>query len=994
MQKQISDKAGTKEKEGLAKITISTTEGTLGSFVKDMNTLARMAVSAMNPGTYFQMKDRLIDQAKGTGSVDMYVQKSELKTAFNALSKQIGKWNGAGYTDSNGELVNSHEAQYDIKAQDINYVTGYLNLHGKKAQTRAKAEASAVAGGQLIPSPTEKNPDRYKFMLPAPDDIKNTDRDWVKQRRDAVFFGSMKFSHDEAVKLKQEKDEKELQRQINEVKKNKLETDRARAKNAREIQKLEALELKEKLAVSKEVEKALADEEKQKKRDEAKAQKEAEKEEKRVKAQERKYEKTFFNEDQRLQKEIEEGLAYWDRKEKKEEELAIAKKEKEQELHDKKEQQLYDIFRKAEIKEAEEKKKKEEKDKAKADADKAKKQKAEKRQEAVRQMEHEHLKHEELRKMRQLLGVIGSGIVILTDIARRILTTVMDFSTKQLSSTIEANALSVPVTAVRNFGYFEIAKGLERGTVAGTIKDFQTAFGDVTALDEKKLEILARVIGTDVEKMVRSGLGGENPAKLMELTFDKFFKQFLEGKNSLGQTVGQEQARRELTSVLNKISPQLGKIFSVATYQHTSGLNRDFSTWQEFMGTAPGTKALWFDQTSVNNVGEVINDIKAKLTIFSDDILTKLSLAMSGFADTVSNIRLGMNAETNLELNAKNRQKHKKYIERNTSAKNLARKRFAQKLKEDYDMELPDNLSEDNMLAVQDFALRFNEKQDVEAQALLSQILVYDNRIKLSEKELAKGPGEEVFDYPTVMSSENIASEVTERTRELYLLENAIDSDSSGNHLTERQRLTEGTYDTKTTKSAMKTLFENDDRVFFKQNDKGRWTWSEQADTEIGKGIIKALEKATKKKGDRLLQYLVSNGVDPVTLLGGEIEDIVLKAIEPYFGGKGYRFYNKAENAYFDKQEESIGAEVFATDTAIKEGLIPNIVHEANVNVDASYKDKQLTIIVNNDINGKKESKTRQFAVPNANTNNTFSFSIKSDEDKGSINGLQMTTGQ
>ena len=954
-----------------------------------------MAVSAMNPGTYFQMTDRRIDQVKGTGSVDMYVQKSELKTVFNTLNKQIGKWNGAGYVDSNGELVNSHEAQYDIKVQDINYVTGHLNLHGKKAQTRAKAEASAIAGGQLVPSPTEKNPDRYKFMLPAPDDIENTDRDWVKQRRDAVFFGSMKFSHDEAVKLKQEKDEKELQRQINEVKKNKLDTDRARAKNAREIQKLEALELKEKLAVSKEVEKALADEEKQKKRNEVKAQKEAEKEEKRVKAQERKYEKTFFNEDQRLQKEIEEGLAYWDRKDKKERELAIAKKEKEQEQHDKKEQELYDIFRKAEIKEAEEKKKKEEKDKAKADADKAKKQKAEKRQEAVRQIEHEHLKQEELRKMKQLLGVISSGIVILVDIARRILTTVMDFSTKQLSNTIEANTLSVPVTAVRNFGYFETAKGLEKGTVTGSIKDFQTAFGDVTALDEKKLEILARVIGTDVEKMVRSGLGGENPAKLMELTFDKFFKQYLEGKNSLGQTVGQEQARRELTSVLNKISPQLGKIFSVATYQHTSGLNRDFSTWQEFIGTAPGTKALWFDQTSVNNVGEVINDIKAKLTVFRDDILTKLSLVLSGFADAVDNIRFGNNADTNLELNARNRQKHKQYIETNTSAKNLALKRLEQKLKQDYNMKLPDNISEDdNQLVVQDLALRFNEKQDVEAQSLLSQILVYENKIKISEKELAKGPGEKVNDYPTVMSTDIIASEVTAKAKELYQLENAIDSDSSGNHLTERQKLAEGTYDTRTTKSAMQTLFEKDDRVFFKQNDKGRWVWGDLADTEIGKGIIKALEKATKKKGDKLLQYLVSNGVDPVTLLGGEIESTVLKAIEPYFGGKGYKFYTQAESAYFDKQEDSVGAEVFATDTAIKEGLIPNIVHEANVNVEASYKDKQLTIIVNNDINGKKESKTRHFDVPNASTNNTFNFSIKSDEDKGNINGLQMTTGQ
>ena len=120
-------------------------------------------------------------------------------------------------------------------------------------------------------------------------------------------------------------------------------------------------------------------------------------------------------------------------------------------------------------------------------------------------------------------------------------------------------AHDVGVTALERRGYdiFDIAHGMEKGSTFGAIKSIQGMFGDVTALDEKALGTLARVMGSEVGEAVHSGMGGQNPDQLLEKIMDKYFKQYLSGRNSLGQQVGMEQARRELVTSLQSISPEI-----------------------------------------------------------------------------------------------------------------------------------------------------------------------------------------------------------------------------------------------------------------------------------------------------------------------------------------------------------------------------------------------------------------------------------------------------
>ena len=267
-------KIGYSSQDGLVRIVITndisneSARGALGHFETDMKKLANVVSQATNANTYFSAKTKSINPATGKAFYEMYIQQTELANAEQALRYQLGKMGGSGGAD------------YKYAYEQVKYATTYLNLYGKQAQARAKAEIADVAGGKILPAPTEKNPDRFKALIPLPDDVSEKDRAWIDERKKAIFQESIALSNVEKNRRKKEEEELETERQLALIQKEFKEVQKARLDNARIMQKLEEEELKEKANVDKQVAKYFEDEEAKKVKEEKRKAKEAEKEKK------------------------------------------------------------------------------------------------------------------------------------------------------------------------------------------------------------------------------------------------------------------------------------------------------------------------------------------------------------------------------------------------------------------------------------------------------------------------------------------------------------------------------------------------------------------------------------------------------------------------------------------------------------------------------------------------------------------------------------------
>lgn len=256
-------------------------------------------------------------------------------------------------------------------------------------------------------------------------------------------------------------------------------------------------------------------------------------------------------------------------------------------------------------------------------------------------------------------------VTVLTDIARRILTSVLASATKARGEAIQANALGMTYYQQRGFNQSDRAHGLAEGTTANAVADIQSMFGDVTNLDEKALESLARVMGGSVSEMVRSGMGGQDPAKLLEMIMNKYYESFKQGKNSLGQYVGQEDALRELTTVLNQISPNLAQIFSTMAVQSNTGMYKGrFGNYTEYMQTSMINRGGLTDVelSSFVALGDVINSTKDAFTQISDTLKVKVANSLASFIGKINDMRLGESADQKVEHNKANREKLKKSL--------------------------------------------------------------------------------------------------------------------------------------------------------------------------------------------------------------------------------------------------------------------------------------------------------------------------------------------
>lgn len=275
--------------------------------------------------------------------------------------------------------------------------------------------------------------------------------------------------------------------------------------------------------------------------------------------------------------------------------------------------------------------------------------------------EQERNKHKSPIRIFSLLTKILGVLTVGFDIVRRILSLVTEQGKKAVRTSTIAHNLGTNYQQARQIESAERVSGLGTGTITGAMSDVQSMFGNITNIDEGALETLALIMGSKIEDLVQSGIGGSNPEVLVGEIIDAWNERASTGYNSVGDYVGESQARRELYSLLNKVSPQLASIFALMQEQRTdeASLYKNlasgkFSDWVNGLSNVNrypvntiGEGLLKEVSQYANNVNDLIEQLKHGIAItFAEPAIAVLR--------SISNIRWGMTGKDNLDLDIKN----------------------------------------------------------------------------------------------------------------------------------------------------------------------------------------------------------------------------------------------------------------------------------------------------------------------------------------------------
>lgn len=221
----------------------------------------------------------------------------------------------------------------------------------------------------------------------------------------------------------------------------------------------------------------------------------------------------------------------------------------------------------------------------------------------------------------------------LYDVVKSIADSILSTAGRAFAATREGYSLGLSGSRVMEYTYAETAKGLEPGTITKAIESTSAKFQNITALDLNALRQLAVVLGPEIEKLVKSGIGGDNPEQLTNMILKGFIDKALKGENSVGMQVGTSRAIIELSEYLKKIDPNWANIFTRMMLDITSP-----NTSPETKAAARAGMTAWADQSvtvhaeldpnKVNN-GVVLtnlrNDLKATNEGVKDDLLLRLT---------------------------------------------------------------------------------------------------------------------------------------------------------------------------------------------------------------------------------------------------------------------------------------------------------------------------------------------------------------------------------
>lgn len=329
----------------------------------------------------------------------------------------------------------------------------------------------------------------------------------------------------------------------------------------------------------------------------------------------------------------------------------------------------------------------------KMEADAAKeeaRQKAKKEKEEARQkVKEERESKANRRKMLHWLTIVVSFLSGIADITRRILTASLARASEIKKEQVDAKSLGISYTNTREYKAQETAMGMKEGAFTSAIASLQSAFGDVTHLDDNALGELAKVLKGDVVEAINNGLGRSDPEKLMKTILNTYYERGQSGINSIGQQVGRYQAERELATALEKAGlNDLADVLRNMFYTNDTGIYKgrisNGDSFADYMGLSTaytmGYDAI--DNRHFAELGQVVDSVKSKFQSLKDS-LNKLVLdSIGGLIQKIDNWDIGKSAEeklkdtrTNIQLNAAAR-------DRLQNSADIARRQYTQMFSE------------------------------------------------------------------------------------------------------------------------------------------------------------------------------------------------------------------------------------------------------------------------------------------------------------------------
>ena len=287
------------------------------------------------------------------------------------------------------------------------------------------------------------------------------------------------------------------------------------------------------------------------------------------------------------------------------------------------------------------------------------------------------------RKMLHWLTIVVSFLAGIADITRRILTASLARASEIKKEQVEAKSLGISYTNAREYKAQETAMGMKEGTFTSAIASLQSAFGDVTHLDDNALGELAKVLKGDVVEAINNGLGRNDPEKLMKTILNAYYERGQSGVNSIGQRVGKFQAERELSTALEKAGlNDIANILRNMFYTNDTGIYKgrisNGDSFTDYMGL---TTAYTMGYDAVDNkhfaeLGQVVDSVKSKFQSLKDS-LNKLVLdSIGGLIQKIDNWDIGKSAEEKLQDNSTNIQLNADARDRLRNSANIARSQY------------------------------------------------------------------------------------------------------------------------------------------------------------------------------------------------------------------------------------------------------------------------------------------------------------------------------
>ena len=292
------------------------------------------------------------------------------------------------------------------------------------------------------------------------------------------------------------------------------------------------------------------------------------------------------------------------------------------------------------------------------------------------------------RKMLHWLTIVVGFLAGIADITRRILTASLARASEIKKGQLDAKSLGISYTNAREYKAQETAMGMKEGTFTSAIASLQSAFGDVTHLDDNALGELAKVLKGDVVEAINNGLGRSDPEKLMKIILNAYYERGQSGINSIGQQVGRYQAERELATALEKAGfNDLADVLRNMFYTNDTGIYKGrISTDDSFADYMGLSTAYTMGYDTVDNkhfaeLGQVVDSVKSKFESLKES-LNKLVLdSIGGLIQKIDNWDIGKSPEEKLQDTRTNIQLNADARDRLQNSANIARRQYTQKFK-------------------------------------------------------------------------------------------------------------------------------------------------------------------------------------------------------------------------------------------------------------------------------------------------------------------------